>query len=173
MKKGKQTDGQGACLWPDEKSNIGSFIRRNWPLLRVGPASCLGEPPTELLPDGEPKGSDREVGRSEPKEERALVHRCAHRCSHLNWTDQNINNELGGSHTSWRTWENSIPLIRNSTAAGCAPKLSFLFVSIGFSLKTRAAVTKELWHTTGKIAFRLQEALLNTCFVRGSVTAPC
>lgn len=32
---------------------------------------------------------------------------------------------------------------------------------------------KKVWHTTGKISSRLQEALLNMCFVRGSVTVLC
>lgn len=35
-----------------------------------------------------------------------------------------------------------IPLTRNSTVAWCAPRLSFLFVSVGFSLKTLAVVPK-------------------------------
>lgn len=47
-------------------------------MLGVGPASCFWKPRKELLPDGELKGRDREVERSKPIEERALVHSCAH-----------------------------------------------------------------------------------------------
>lgn len=42
-------------------------------MLGVGPASCFWKPRRELLPDGELKGSDKEVERSKPKEEHALV----------------------------------------------------------------------------------------------------
>lgn len=74
---------------------------KNWPVLGVGPVSCFWKPWTELLPDGELKGSNKEVERSKSKEEHALVHSCAHWCRHLNWTGQNVNSELGRSYTPW------------------------------------------------------------------------
>lgn len=42
----------------------------------------------------------------------------------------------------WQNTKCHIPLTRNSSGAGCALRLSFLFVSVGFFLKTLAAVPK-------------------------------
>lgn len=72
-----------------------------------------------------------------------------------------------------RNTKRHIPLTRNSTVAGWALELSSLFVPVGSSLKTQAAVPKTSGTPLEKYRVVSRKHCSITCFVRVLVTAPC